>query len=199
MTTNIDGIVLAAGFSSRAGTFKLELDLVGKPLIRHTLDRLKEFCSQLIVVGGHNMERVVALTQDSPNTRVVFNPNFASGMFSSVKEGVKQTSTEWFFLTPADHPQVSPSTLQKLLDAAAAEPEQSIFIPIYKGWKGHPILMNQRIKEALLNEPQDSNLRHFITTQGSVSVLVEDEGILLDIDTMEDFQKIQKRMEQEKM
>lgn len=197
MTMNMDGIVLAAGLSSRTGAYKLELDLAGKPLICHTIERLLDFCSQIIVVGGHKMDRVQELVQDYPNVRLVFNPNFASGMFGSVKIGVQETTSEWFFLTPGDHPLIAPSSMQALLDAATHEPHQSIFIPVHKGWKGHPILMNQRIKNALVNETEDSNLRHFTTTQGFVPVQVADEGILVDIDTMDDYYKVQQRMEKE--
>ncbi|MCP5050873.1 MAG: nucleotidyltransferase family protein [bacterium] len=187
MTTELSGIILAAGFSSRAGTFKMELIFNGKPLLQRTVEAMAGVCSHITVVGGHQIERIIRLTNGYDNLRVVMNRDYASGMFSSVKTGVKEVDTEWFFFTPGDYPLVTASVYRQLLEARSASPEGSIFIPVHNGRKGHPVLMKGDLKEELLAEPQDSNLKVFINRKGFVPVETEENSILMDIDTMEDY------------
>jgi molybdenum cofactor cytidylyltransferase len=190
----IEGVILAAGFSSRTpGVFKMELILEGKTLIERTIDRMVDFCSRVIVVGGHNIERIREITNEYSNVRVVFNPHYRSGMFSSVKEGFKNVSANWFFFTPGDYPWVKKTTYQSLLDARSVYPSGRIFIPVCRGRKGHPILVNRCLVDELLGEPKDSNLREFINRKGFTPVEVEDEGILTDIDTLEDYKRAKRR------
>jgi hypothetical protein len=44
MNTNVDGIILAAGFSSRTGVFKMGLQWSEKKLIQRVIDEMKELC-----------------------------------------------------------------------------------------------------------------------------------------------------------
>ncbi len=199
MTIEIDGIILAAGFSSRAKAFKMELQLDGKSIILHSVETMGEFCSRIIVVAGFQIQKIVELTKGIPNLQVVFNPDYPSGMFSSVKQGVKCVNSRRFFFIPGDYPLVSGPVYKHLLDAADAAPDQQVFIPTFNGRKGHPVLIDSRIKEELLAEPQESDLKRFINRKGFVPVPVDDETILLDIDTMEDFFNAKEWLETHKM
>ena len=86
---DIEGVILAAGFSSRTGVFKMELPLEGKTLIEHTIHSMVDFCSRVIVVGGHKSERIIEITKNYANVQVVLNPHYRTGMFSSAREGVR--------------------------------------------------------------------------------------------------------------
>ena len=192
MNTNIDGIILAAGFSSRTGVFKMGLPLGEKKLLQQVIDEMKKLCSRVIVVAGYKKEKIIQLTQGYSNLEVAFNPHYTKGMFTSVKEGVKHVKSQWFFLTPGDYPLLTKAVYQRLLDAR----DQSgpcIFIPVFNGRKGHPILVKSDLVKELLEEPDDSNLRKFINRKGFALVEVDDDAILLDIDTMADFQRAKER------
>jgi molybdenum cofactor cytidylyltransferase len=186
---DLEGVILAAGFSSRTGVFKMGLPLAGKTLIEHTIQRMIDFCSRVIVVGGHNSERITGITKTYANVQVVLNPYYRTGMFSSVKEGVRHVKAKWFFFTPGDYPLVKKTTYQSLLAACRAYPGETIFIPVCRGRKGHPILMKGFLVKELLREPDDSNLREFIGRNGFTPVEVDDDGILVDIDTLEDYER----------
>ncbi|NIM16295.1 MAG: NTP transferase domain-containing protein [Candidatus Aminicenantes bacterium] len=186
---DIEGVILAAGFSSRTGMFKMELLLNEKTLIEHTIDSMVDFCSRVIVVGGHKIERIIEITKKYANVQVVLNPHYRTGMFSSAREGVRHVKAKWFFFTPGDYPLVKRTTYQKLLDARSMSPSEKIFIPVYQGRKGHPILIKGSLVKELLKEPKDSNLRKFINRKGFTPVEVNDDGILVDIDTLEDYEK----------
>jgi molybdenum cofactor cytidylyltransferase len=187
---DVDGVVLAAGFSSRAGTFKMALEIDGKPLIRHTVDTMRNFSSQQIVVAGYEIQRIVTLLNGYPGLRVVYNQYYESGMFSSVKEGVKYVTADWFFFTPGDIPMVSPQTYEALLKARSGSPDAEVFIPVCNSRKGHPILVKGTLKKEILSEPQDSNLKVLINRNSFVPVVVEDHAIHLDVDTIEDYHKV---------
>ncbi|MDZ7796906.1 MAG: NTP transferase domain-containing protein [Candidatus Marinimicrobia bacterium] len=91
-----DGIILSAGFSARAEGFKPELDIAGKPLLMRTVESMLNFCETIIVVGGHEFERVARILENIPQCTAVKNENFRAGMFSSVKTGVKEVKAERF-------------------------------------------------------------------------------------------------------
>jgi molybdenum cofactor cytidylyltransferase len=195
MKMKIDGVVLAAGFSRRAGVFKMELPLGEKKLIERTIDSMMEFCSRVIVVAGYKSEKIFRLKKMYAGVDVVLNPHYARGMFTSVQEGIKHVKSEWFFFTPGDYPLVSGAVYQRLLEAPRRFPAARIFIPVFKNRKGHPILVKSVLVKELLTEPGDSNLRNFIRRQGFVPVEVDDDAILLDIDTGEDYQRAKARWE----
>lgn len=192
MNTNVDGIILAAGFSSRTGVFKMGLQWGEKKLIQQVIGEMKELCWRVILVAGYKKEKITELTKRYSNLEVVFNPRYSKGMFTSVKEGVKHVKSPWFFLTPGDCPLITKAIYQKLLDARD-ESCQCIFIPVFNGRKGHPILVKSDLQKELLEEPDDSNLRKFINRKGFKAVEVDDDAILLDIDTMEDYQRAKER------
>ena len=82
MGIKIEGVILAAGFSSRAGTFKMELPFGEKTLIERAIDGMIDTCSRIIVVGGHKIERIREITKKYPTVQVVFNRHYEKGMFS---------------------------------------------------------------------------------------------------------------------
>jgi molybdenum cofactor cytidylyltransferase len=67
MDTDVDGLILAAGFSSRTGTFKMDLQWGEKKLVQRVIDEMKELCSRVIVVAGYKKERIIELTKGYPN------------------------------------------------------------------------------------------------------------------------------------
>jgi len=50
----IDGIVLAAGLSSRMGKYKMSLKMGNKTVIESCIESMYDLCSTIIVVGGYN-------------------------------------------------------------------------------------------------------------------------------------------------
>jgi molybdenum cofactor cytidylyltransferase len=106
-------------------------------------------------------------------------------MFVSVKCGLRALKGDKFFLTPGDYPMIDKSTCGYMLEVS-----EDIVLPSYRGKNGHPVLMKSHlINEILANESLNS-LRDFIKIKGSANLEVADPGILLDIDTLEDYEKI---------
>ena len=185
---DIEGIVLAAGFSSRMGKFKMEMSLVGKTLIERSVESLDKVCSKIIVVAGYKSEMIKEILKSYEKVEVVFNKEFEKGMFSSIKIGISQIKTEKFFLLPGDIPFVKEKVFRKLLSKKG-----DIIIPVFNGRKGHPVLIDSSLINEILDEPEDSNLKLFISKKGFTTVEVQDEAILIDIDTEKDYFNYQKK------
>ena len=181
----IEGVVLAAGLSRRTGTCKMLLDMGGTTLIERCIRGMYDVCSSIIVVGGHNFENIARIIAKYQKVRMVYNPNYLEGMFSSVKEGFRHVSGDRFFFTPGDYPLVRSQTYRDMLRV-----EGDIVIPVFCNKKGHPILIKTQLAKELINSTKYFTLREFINDKGYTTIEVQDEGILIDIDTMGDYRKI---------
>jgi len=132
---SVDAVILAAGYSSRVGDFKPALNLYGKSILQRCIESMSDFCENIIVVGGHQYDVICDIVRDIPKVKTVKNEHFKLGMFSSVRSGIKEVTSNRFFIIPGDQPVVKKETFKELLDH-----EGDIIIPRYKGKKGHPVL-----------------------------------------------------------
>ncbi len=184
----VDGIILSAGYSERAGNFKPALDLCGKPILLRTIESMLELCENIIVVGGHKFEKLSAIITETPKVKLIKNEKFELGMFSSVRAGIKHVRSDYFFIIPGDQPVVKITTFQALLNHA-----NDIVIPRYKGKKGHPVLFDAKLIPEILSWPDTEILRNYIHSKEKVEIIdVDDAGIGLDVDTAEDHENIKK-------
>ncbi len=185
---SVDGIILSAGYSKRAGDFKPALDLCGKPILRRTVESMLELCKNVIVVGGYKFEELTTIITKIPKIKIIKNKHFELGMFSSVREGIKHVTADYFFILPGDQPAVKTATFQTLLNQA-----DDITIPRFKGKKGHPVLFDSKLIPEILSWPDTEILRNYIHSKKNVEIIdVDDAGIGLDVDTEEDYENIKK-------
>lgn len=192
-----EGIILAAGFSSRAGTFKMALGINNKTIIENCVETMRTFCSSVYVVAGYKAYIIEEILKGKyNNVFIINNPLYEGGMFTSVRSGIEHIKEDKFFITPGDYPNIKKSTYEKLMriydecefqNKKAAEP---VIIPSYNGRKGHPILIDSRYKDEILNEKAYNSLRDFVKDKGFKLVEVDDIGILTDVDTMEDYNRL---------
>ncbi len=94
---SIDGIVLAAGLSSRVGRYKLTLDMQGKTVIERCIESMYDICSNVIVVGGYNYNLLQDILKPYSKVNMILNENYLEGMFSSVKKGLYEVKGDKFF------------------------------------------------------------------------------------------------------
>lgn len=112
---DVEGVILAAGYSSRANTFKMELKINKKSILQRCIEALYEDCDNIIVVSGYKHEKISELTKKYSKVRVIYNEEFDKGMFSSVKKGIQNITSSRFLLTPGDYPLISKDIIKKLL------------------------------------------------------------------------------------
>jgi molybdenum cofactor cytidylyltransferase len=181
----VEGVILAAGLSSRAKAYKMTLKLNGKTIIEHAIDNMAGFVKRIIVVGGYRIENLEPIIKRYDNAVLVFNENFNLGMFSSIKKGVSCVTEEKFFLTPGDYPLINPSVYQAMLSA-----DDELIIPTYEGKRGHPVLIKSCFKSMILEDGRYESLRDFVNERSIKYMPVDCRGILMDVDTMEDYKGI---------
>jgi molybdenum cofactor cytidylyltransferase len=195
MASRLSAVILAAGLSSRMGELKAALPL-GQGTVLEQCIKLFRGCGieDVVVVTGHRSEETVAIAQRS-GARIAHNPDFADGMYSSIRTGVGQLSDQnsGFFLLPVDIPLVRPGTLKLLTRSFTATPAR-ITYPVFDGKRGHPPLIDRSLIPTIIEQKHpEGGLRTLLTTfetqhpQQIREVVVPDANILFDMDTPEDY------------
>jgi molybdenum cofactor cytidylyltransferase len=189
----VTAIILAAGRSSRMGMSKPLLPLGPFSVIERVVRSVFQAgIDDIVVVTGHGSAQLAPLL-DGLGARMIPNPDWELGMFSSVRTGVTALGEdiEAFFILPVDCPLVGPRVLARLLQSFR-NGEGGILYPACCGQRGHPPLISGRYKDALLRASNGDNLRSFLqrNPDDETAVDVEDITILMDMDTAEDHQRI---------
>jgi molybdenum cofactor cytidylyltransferase len=187
-----DCIMLAAGRSRRMEQWKMTLPLGEATLVESSVSAALEVCGRVILVAGYRAEELAALFRERERVRVVVNPAYEEGMFSSVRCGSGQVRSPWFFLALGDMPGVDPGTYRLLARLAKDLPVRGSFripalIPRFRGKKGHPLLLSDQVKERILSAPPTVTLREVLASVPNLLVPVDDPHILQDVDTPEDY------------
>ena len=168
----------------------MELPLGDRAIIQRAVESMYEVVDHILVVVSWNAARVRQLLAGYEKARIVENPNYQAGMFSSVQAGVAGVCAPCFFLLPGDTPLVSRETYRRLLQATG-----EIRIPVHLGRKGHPVLMSSRLIPEILGLPREMTLRDFVARKGYSAIDVDDEGVVTDVDTLEDYHHVVSRWE----
>ncbi|WP_051328359.1 nucleotidyltransferase family protein [Desulfatirhabdium butyrativorans] len=188
--SNLSAIVLSAGMSSRIGGFKPLLPLAGKTLLEHVLSLYRSVgISDIRVVAGYRGDELIPPAERF-GARVVFNPDFQTGMFSSVVAGIVDLSPgcSGFFIHPVDIPLVRCETLIALRKAFQ-QGKSSVYYPSFQERRGHPPLISAIHVKAIQSWHGRGGLRMFLRNHqdDATDVPVGDPFILKDIDTPEDY------------
>jgi len=183
-------IVLAAGYSSRmGGAFKPLLKLGAYTVLeRAVMSHLAAGIQNVKVVVGYRADEVIEAVKHL-GINVVRNRNFDKGMFSSIQAGVATLNPEVqaFFIMPVDIPLVNSATIRKILGNYERN-HYGITYPVYKGKKGHPPLITSKYISEIMESPAPDGLRGILNSHEdeACGVEVDDEAVLLDIDTFKD-------------
>lgn len=184
----VAAVVLAAGRSTRmGGPNKMLAELNGKPLVRIVTEQaLASKASPVIVVTGHQADEVEKALQGL-DVQFVRNPDFASGLASSVKAGIAAVpaSAAGAMVCLGDMPLIDKRLLDKLIAAFSPERGSLIAVPVSGGRRGNPVLWSRRFFGELMAIDGDIGGRHLVDhhSEAVVEVPVDGDGAFLDIDT----------------
>jgi len=190
----ISAIVLAAGESKRMGKTKQLLDVGGKPLLQHILDRIRQTeVDEVILVLGHEAERIRGKIS-APWVKLVLNPDYRQGMITSIRQGLQALDprSEAFFIVLGDQPGVEPKVYNLLIREFREHfPQKTIFLPAYKTRRGHPALFSVKHRREAFRIEGDRGFRGVLEMlpQEVFLVELESESIVHDLDTPEDYQE----------
>jgi len=185
-------VILAAGMSTRMGTDKQRLPY-GKETFLSATCRLYLPYGPVLVVLGHNKERILPVLEDLP-VQVVENPRYREGMSMSLAAGIREAQSldvRGIWLTFCDMPHLKPETLEELYRDVVDGPEY-IGIPVHQGRRGHPVWLPRWTFGELLQETGDVGARNLVARHPERIRFPEtpDPAVTGDIDNPELYRKL---------
>lgn len=182
----VAAIVLAAGRSTRMGSVnKLTAPLGGKPLVAYAvMAALASVARPVIVVTGHEGERVVEVLAGL-GAIAVHNPDFASGLASSLQVGLRAVPADatGAVIMLGDMPAISAGLLDDLLTAFARQPACAAVVPTWQGRWGNPVVLARRMFAPVMQLRGDEGARRLLAREAVVELAVENASIDQDVDT----------------
>lgn len=199
----INGVILAAGLSSRMGDFKPLMPLKGKTLIENTIESM--LCSgvqHIVIVVGFRADEVTALLRQKYSEKLLTiarNDHYSeTDMLCSVKIALcALPKCDGFFLLPGDMPVVAKATFLKVKKVWETS-DAALAFPTLSGRRKHPPLVSYRCIKNILSYSGDDGLRAVWQAfeQDIVTVPVDDIGCQTDLDTPEDYHNCLKYIKQ---
>lgn len=201
----INGLILAAGLSSRMGGFKPLMQLEGKTMLEHSIDSILGAGVECVaVVLGYRAAEAAALIEsryDSSLVKLAYNTEFdTTDMLASVKIGIRSLpDCDAFYILPGDMPAVDPKTFC-VLRAVMENTNALVVFPTIDGHRKHPPLISSAFTPNILAFEGGGGLQAIWREYDNemVSVPVEDTGCRMDADTMEDYIRLIQYMQNRK-
>jgi len=183
-------IVLAGGESKRMGSPKMILPYAGMTIIEKVLENvLASDIEKVVTVLGSNKDEVLKVIDKLPVLHC-YNSNYNDGMLSSVKCGFEFLPDDFraamIFL--GDQPMAETSVINKMINAYN-ESGKGILVPVFANKRGHPLLVDKKYRDEIINLDEPDGLRGIIRMNPDDLLDVETENptVLVDIDTKEDY------------
>ena len=186
----IHAVILAGGQSKRMGTKnKLLVPINGKPMIALTVETIiASKASSVAAVTGFEHQKIQEAIKNS-NIEFIHNKNFQNGISSSVVTAIKSAPEDCsaILIGLGDMPKITVSHINKLIDAYNPLEGRAICVPTWKGKRGNPVLWARRFFPEMLQLKGDFGAKELMGKYAELVVEVEmnDNGIIIDIDTPE--------------
>jgi len=188
----ICAIVLAAGCSSRMGMQKLLLPFGQATVISHIVGQVTtSMVKKTYVVVGHQAQEVTRELAGS-TALIINNKEYASGMLSSFRAGLRHISRQFsgILVVLGDQPTITSAIIDEMILASRAT-EKKIVVPVYNGRRGHPIIISTEYRDAILSNYEDVGLRGVLREHEDdvFEVNVSNPAVCADMDYPADYQR----------
>ena len=191
-------VILSGGASSRMGSPKALLAYQGRPFLEHLLDVTvhPKIGVRRVVLGAHAepIAKSIALAGDE----IVINDDWESGQLSSIQAAIRSLpakkglsakeglpdGTDGLLLCLIDHPLISKSLVNELIEVFYASSCAKIVLPLYEGRRGHPVIFPATLYQELLQAPADKGARAVVWAQSPAGILevpTNEEGCVLNL------------------
>ena len=196
----IEGIILAAGLSTRMGVPKLALEIEGIPIIRRVVRAaLESVLHRVILVTGPSdsgtVEALGPLAKD-PRLLQVVNSHPQAGMSSSMRTGMESLDRKaaGIMILLGDQPGITGDIINKLL-AAFRRAQTKIIVPLVLGRRTTPVIFPATLFAELMEEAGDIGGRNLLKRHADQVVELEmgQEYDDADVDTPEDLDKMRRQ------
>ncbi len=184
----IAALVLAAGRSARMGAInKLLIGVDGKKMVRRVAETaLAAGLDPVIAVTGYERAKIEEALAGLSVT-CVDNPDFASGLSSSLKRGLAALpdDVDGVLVCLGDMPLIAAADIGRILAAFNPGEGREIVVPTFAGKRGNPVLWGKRFFAEMRNLAGDTGAKHLIGVYPEAVAEVEtgSDAVLTDIDT----------------
>ena len=191
-------LILAAGNSSRMGFPKQLLKWKGTNLLQHAINSVKDInADNIFLVLGANYEKVKSNIKADGIT-VLKNENWENGLGNSIAFGIKYIkesplNIENVLILLADQPLIDAHYL-KLLINTHNQAKREITCTLYNTNKfGVPVIFDKMYFEDLSQLNHDKGAKGLLEKYSDNLAYVDGKNVIVDIDTMTDYEKLYKR------
>ena len=185
---DIGCVIMASGLGTRFGENKLLAKFHNKPLIHYILDATTNIFTKRVVVTRH--ESVANLCKGK-NVEVILHS--MPHRSDTIRLGLEQLlDTQHCMFCTADQPLLKQDTITALA-LLATNTSYNIIRPIYEDIPGSPVIFPQSTYEELLQLPEGKGGGYVIKQHPDMLqyLPIDDKNELEDIDTPEDFLRLQ--------
>jgi CTP:molybdopterin cytidylyltransferase MocA len=221
VAVDVSGVLLAAGASTRFGSPKMLAPVPpeGRPMLARVIETWRGAgFTEIVVVLGSGAREIREKTEEDllrmgrsgsgsgsadardgglgassgAPVRFVENPDWESGMFSSVRAGLAAIRPESTHaaLSPADLPFLRKSSLRTVLSATNLPEADSrtLLVPVCGPRRGHPLVIPAFLVARVLSWPADGRLNRLFAEPDVKVLHLEgfDETVLMDVDRPSD-------------
>lgn len=185
----VHAVLLAAGRGQRmGGPNKLLARFGGLPLVRRVAAMLAASkVRSTVAVVGHQADRV-ASALDGAGVRIVENPDYVSGLASSLRAGVAALPSEAMgaLVALGDMPGVCSSDVDRMIDAFMRTGGGTIVRATHAGKRGNPVILPRRLFAEVAKLEGDTGARHIVEMSELAVIDIEiGEAASIDVDTPE--------------
>lgn len=178
---------------------KLTLPVGGKPLLRRTAEMLS-LCDlvELVVVVGHEQQIACELLRGL-RLRTVYNEEFCDGQMTSVYCGLAalEKPCDGVMICLSDQVLLDSEDIRRIrrgFDTCST----SIMVPVYKGARGNPVVLDYVHRDAILADKKNLGCRRLIEKNPELVTAFEmpTDHVLVDIDTPEAYAAVCQRVDE---
>ena len=193
LAPRVAAIIMGAGRSTRMGKDnKLTEDFDGKPMIAHVADAaLSSKADGVILVTGHQKDDVLKALAGRPMS-YAHNPDFADGLSTSIKAGIKAAAeldppVDAALILLGDMPLITADLIDRLIAAHDPKEDRYICIPTVGHKHGNPVLWDAAFFRELQALNGDVGAKPLIAENADLvcEVAVQGDESLTDFDTPE--------------
>jgi molybdenum cofactor cytidylyltransferase len=183
-------LILAAGESRRMGQPKMLLPFDGASIIETvTRTAMQSSADEIVIVLGAFHEEIQQAVAHLP-VATAFNEKYTLGMLSSIQCGIRALppQAEAAVLLLGDQPSIPAVVIDEIIRTWKTT-NQGFVLPTFEGRRGHPLLVDLRVRDELLELEPSAGMRALLSAHSEeiLEVAVDISAILKDIDTPDDY------------
>ena len=189
----IAAVIMASGHSTRFQGNKLWAEILGKPVIYHTLKNVnKDLFSKVIVVSRD--EKICELAENEGYTAVL-NNDTTNDMAVTIRLGINEVPDDYagcqFFV--ADQPFLMQSTIKGMISQFEAHPDK-IQVMQFNGQRSNPVIFPRSLFEELKQLKPDEQGRVLLKRHPDMVMPynAQNKYEVFDIDYRKDLKELEK-------